>query len=107
MERSGNKVFRVVEDGNRMRGRTGEGENEKESGHTYSSVGKSEHTYSYGFLHIVSIFLFFRKSPLKGSIFPERHLKAISVFYEVGGNGIGGHVFFHLEIGGVIFLCFT
>ncbi len=73
-------------------------ENENGSERTYSPVGKSEHTYSFGFIHIVSIFLFFRKSPLKFSILPERHFKAISVFCTVRGNGVGGHVFFHLEI---------
>ncbi len=60
-------------------------ENENESENTSSSVGKSEHTSSYSFIHIVSIFFYFRKSPLKVSILPERCFKAISVFYKVLG----------------------
>src|SRR5450759_2131093 len=65
-------------------------ENEKESEHTYSSVGKSADTYFHGFTHIIYVFLYFRKSPLKVSIWPERHFKAISVFYKV----LGATVFF-------------
>jgi len=82
------------------------GENENESEDTYSSVGKSADTYFPRFTHIVYVFLYFRKSPLKVSILPERRFKAISVFYTVRGNGIGGHVFFGLEIRGFIFPCF-
>ncbi len=64
-------------------------ENENESEDTSSSVWKSEHTSSCSFLHIIYIFLYFRKSPLKFSILPEKHLKAISIFYTVRGGRKG------------------
>jgi hypothetical protein len=55
-------------------------ENENESEDTYSSVGKSADTYFPGFTHIIYVFFFFGKSPLKVSILPESRFKAISVF---------------------------
>jgi hypothetical protein len=70
----------VVEDENSMREGGRKGENENESERTYSSVGKSEDTYFPGFTHIIYVFFFFGKSPLKVSILPERRFKAISVF---------------------------
>jgi hypothetical protein len=99
------RYFRVVEDENRRRRRMEKGENENESERTYSSVGKSADTYFPGFTYIIYVFFFFGKSPLKVSILPESRFKAISVFYTVRGNGVGGHVFFCLEIRGLIFPC--
>jgi hypothetical protein len=96
----------VAEWGNNAGGGGRKGKNEKGSERTYSSVGKSEDTYFPGFTHIIYVFFFFGKSPLKVSIWPESRFKAISVFYTVRGNGIGGHVFFGLEIRGFIFPCF-
>jgi hypothetical protein len=74
------RYFRVGEEGNSTGGGGRKRENEKESERTYSSVGKSADTYFPGFTHIIYVFFYFRKSPLKDSILPERHFKAISIF---------------------------